>query len=266
MQIWPLGQWLRERAERISPAMANPNDGIGDSRPSATAPRTSLGPGSLVPARGPGPGTWRIPALLVAFSLLPVAAGAVRLFGMAGAGEVTPDNARFLAAPLPGVLHIVSAILWSLLGAFQFSAGLRGRRPGWHRAAGRVLAPVGLLTALSALWLTVAYPLVGHDGPALFFARLIAGAAMALCICLGVAAILRRDVSAHRAWMIRAYGLGLGAGTQVLTHLPYFLFADFQGELSRTICMAAGWGINLVVAERIIRSPAPLRSTAVAVR
>lgn len=241
--------------------MAYPNDGIGDSRPSATTQRTSLGPSSLAPARGPGPGTWRIPALLIAFSLIPVAAGAVRLFGMAGAEEVTPENARFLADPLPAVVHIVGAIVWSLLGAFQFSAGLRSRRPGWHRAAGRVLAPVGLATALSAIWLTVAYPLVGHDGPVLLYVRLVAGLAMALSICLGVAAILRRDVPTHRAWMIRAYALGLGASTQALTHLPYFLIEDIQGELSRTICMAAGWGINVVVAERIIRSRPALSLT-----
>ena len=40
---------------------------------------------------------------------------------------------------------------------------------------------------------------------------------MILCLVLGLRAILRRDVPTHRAWMIRAYALGLGAGTQVVT-------------------------------------------------
>ena len=40
---------------------------------------------------------------------------------------------------------------------------------------------------------------------------------MAASIVLGFTAIRRRDIAAHRAWMIRAYALGLGAGTQVFT-------------------------------------------------
>ncbi len=75
---------------------------------------------------------------------------------------------------------------------------------------------------------------------------------MALCLSLGLAAVLRRDIARHRAWMMRGYALGLGAGTQVLTHLPWFLFPSIQGELARTLFMAAGWGINLAVAEWLI--------------
>ena len=41
---------------------------------------------------------------------------------------------------------------------------------------------------------------------------------MALAIVLGLAAIRRRDIARHRAWMIRGYAIGLGAGTQALTH------------------------------------------------
>ena len=40
---------------------------------------------------------------------------------------------------------------------------------------------------------------------------------MAAAIVLGFTAIRRRDIAAHRAWMIRAYALGLGAGTQAFT-------------------------------------------------
>ena len=53
--------------------------------------------------------------------------------------------------------------------------------------------------------------------------------------------------------MVRGYALGLGAGTQVLTHLPWFLFPAIQGEFTRALFMGAGWAINLVVAEWIIR-------------
>ena len=57
--------------------------------------------------------------------------------------------------------------------------------------------------------------------------------------------------------MIRGYAIGLGAGTQVLTHLPWFLLVDGRpGELPRAVMMGAGWVINLVLAEWIIRSRA----------
>ena len=75
---------------------------------------------------------------------------------------------------------------------------------------------------------------------------------MALSLCLGLAAIRRRDIPRHQAWMMRAYGLALGAGTQVFTHLPWFLFPSIQGELARTLFMGAGWAINLAVAEYYI--------------
>jgi hypothetical protein len=54
--------------------------------------------------------------------------------------------------------------------------------------------------------------------------------------------------------MVRAYALGLGAGTQVFTHIPWFVFPSIQGEMARTLCMAAGWLINVAVAEWLTRS------------
>ena len=73
-------------------------------------------------------------------------------------------------------------------------------------------------------------------------------------ILLAWAAIMRREVGRHRAWMIRGYALGLGAGTQVLTVLPWTLaFGEAQG-LPRDLLMTLAWVINLAVAEWIIRS------------
>ena len=197
---------------------------------------------------------YRIPAVLIVLSLIPVAAGIARVIGLAEAGPVTQENARFFADPVPAVLHIAGAIVWCLLGAFQFSPGLRRSSPGTHRRAGRVLVPMGLLAALTGLWLTWFYPTVTHDGALLLAFRLAAGGAMGLFILRGVVAIRRRDIAAHRAWMIRAYALGLGAGTQVFTHIPWFLFESIQGELARAISMGAGWAINAAVAEWILRS------------
>jgi hypothetical protein len=53
--------------------------------------------------------------------------------------------------------------------------------------------------------------------------------------------------------MIRGYAIALGAGTQILTNVPWLLFVGKPEGLSRALLMAAGWVINVGVAEWIIR-------------
>jgi uncharacterized membrane protein len=197
---------------------------------------------------------WRIPAALVALSMVPAVAGVARLAQLTGGAGITPENARFFAAPLPVLLHIPAVIVYSILGAFQFSPSFRRRRRGWHRAAGRILVPCGLVVALSGLWMTQFYPWPPGDGQLVYLERLVFGSAMVVSIVLSLNAIRRRDFASHGNWMIRAYAIGLGAGTQVLTHLPWFLLVGTKpSELPRGVMMGAGWVINVVFAEWIIR-------------
>jgi hypothetical protein len=204
---------------------------------------------------------WWVAAGLVALSAFPVLAGALRLHTVVSGAPVTAENARFLAAPVPIVLHIVGASLFTLLGAFQFVPQLRTRRSGWHRRLGGVLGGAGLVAALSGVWMTLLYPRAPGDGALLDALRLLFGGAMAVSLVLGVVAIRRRDLPAHEAWMTRAYAIGLGAGTQVLTHLPFaFLVGGQPGVLTRAVLLGLGWVINLAVAEWVIarrRSPLP---------
>jgi uncharacterized membrane protein len=213
-----------------------------------------------------GSAKWLVPTALLVLSVVPLAAGAFRLTELVGGAQITPANARFFASPLAIILHIVSASVYAILGAFQFATGFRRRRPGWHRAAGRLLIPCGLLVGLSGLWMTLFYPRSDGSGELLYALRLLFGSAMVVSIVLGFAAILRGDVMRHRAWMMRGYAIGLGAGTQVLTLLAGELIAGPPSELSRALLMGAGWVINLAVAEWAIRKrPAPPARTAAAV-
>lgn len=195
---------------------------------------------------------WLVPAGLIALSVIPAVAGVFRLIQLGGGAESTPDSVRFVAAPLPVVLHIVSSLIYCIMGALQFSARLRRHKPDWHRTSGRILIPCGLIAALSGLWMTQFYPPVGFDGPLLYAIRLLVGSAMFVFLCLGFGAIRRRDVTRHRAWMMRGYALGIGAGTQVLTHIPWAIFPSIHGEAARTLFMAAGWAINIAVVEWLI--------------
>ena len=205
---------------------------------------------------------WLVPAGLILLSLIPVVAGAARITQLGGGAEVTADNARFFASPLPVVLHIISVTLYCITGAFQFAPGLRRWKRGWHQTLGRwLLVPSGLVAALSGLWMTQFYPWPKGDGEMLYALRLLFGSVMLLCIILGVTAVRRRDYLGHGEWMIRGYAIGLGAGTQVLTHIPMLIFPDMVGqEMPRAIMMGAGWIINIIVAEWIIRNRRTRRS------
>lgn len=214
----------------------------------------------------PAKSDWLIPAGLIALGLIPALAGIARLVQLGGSGPVTPDLARFAAAPTPIVLHLLCSLVYAILGAFQFAPGFRRRHPRWHREAGKLLMASGLVVALTGLWMTALYPMAKpeglgmFDGAGLYLVRLLVGAAMAGFIVAGFQAIRKRDVPRHRAWMLRSYALGLGAGTQVFTHIPWFVFPSIQGELARTLCMAAGWAINLAFAEWLIARKAALPS------
>ncbi|HET6262685.1 MAG TPA: DUF2306 domain-containing protein [Chloroflexia bacterium] len=186
-------------------------------------------------------------------SSIPLAGGAFRLTDLGGGAEITPANARFFGSPLPVVLPLESAGVYAVLGAFQFATRFRRRRPGWHRAAGRLLVPCGLLVGLSGVWMTLFYPRPADTGELLYALRLLFGSGMIVSIVLGFVAIRRRDVTRHRAWMMRGYAIGLGAGTQVLTLAAGELITSPPTELSRALLMGAGWVINLAVAEWAIR-------------
>jgi hypothetical protein len=98
------------------------------------------------------------------------------------------------------VVHIVSAFVYAILGAFQFASGFRRRWPGWHRVAGRLLVLCGLLLGLSALWMTLFYPWPKGDGELLYVLRLLFGSGMVVSIVLGFATIRRGDVRRHRTY------------------------------------------------------------------
>jgi uncharacterized membrane protein YozB (DUF420 family) len=207
---------------------------------------------------------WLLVAGLVLLSLIPILGGALRVGDLSAGGAVTPQNARFMASPVPVLVHIVSATLYCLLGSLQFVPSLR--RHSWHRRSGRVLFVAGLLVALSGLWMTLTYPWPAGDGVALFVLRLAFGSLMAVSLVLGLRAILRRNVEAHRTWMARAYALGIAAGTQALALTAWQLALGQPDEAERAAVMGGSWLLNLAVVEvaRIVRARRrPSRPTAV---
>jgi hypothetical protein len=201
--------------------------------------------------------TWRVTAGLLLLSSISLLFGVIRLNELASGAPITPENARFFASPLPVVLHVVGAIVYALLGAFQFVSRLWRRGTGWHRWAGRLIVPFGLVVGLSGLWMTLFYPGTNSTATAgallLYVFRLLFGVGMVVSIVIGFVAIRRRDMIRHRAWMTRGYAIGLGAGTQVLTGMFGALALSPVSELENALLMGAAWVINLAVAEWALR-------------
>jgi hypothetical protein len=197
-------------------------------------------------------GLWLIPTGLILLALIPIVSGSLRLTQLAGGPELIHAAARFTGSPVPVILHIVSATLFSVVGAFQFLPSLRRGRRSWHRMAGRVLIPAGFVLALSGLWMATVYPHPVGDGPALLVIRVVFGTYMLVCLVLAVRALMQRSYSAHGAWMTRAYALGIAAGTQAIALIPGSILFGASDETSRAVAMGAAWAINLGVAEVVI--------------
>lgn len=106
--------------------------------------------------------------------------------------------------------------------------------------------------------MTLFYEEEPGTGNLLYLFRLVFASGMAACLALGFAAIRRRDIDAHRAWMVRAYAISLAAGTQAFTEgIGGALFGT--GELHGDLAKGAGWVINLAIAEWAMRRPARRR-------
>jgi uncharacterized membrane protein len=201
---------------------------------------------------------WKVPLVLLLISAIPLAAGFVRLMGLAGNLEISTENARFVAAPFPVIVHMLSVGLFSILGALQFSSTLRQRRTQWHRVAGRIVAVNGVIAALSGLWMTVLYPIPPElQGGLLYAVRVFVSIAMLLSIFMAVAAVKGGDIATHRAWMIRTFALGHGAGMQVVVLLPWMLLIGTPTVLQRDVLMSLAWLINLNIAEMAIHRWSP---------
>jgi uncharacterized membrane protein len=189
-----------------------------------------------------------IPIGLIALSVIPVIGGGLRISSLIG-GHVTPENARFFEMPVPVLAHIVCVSVFAVFGALQFLP----RKGTRHRILGRVVVVCGLGTALTGLWMAAFYPKLPDTGALLTGMRLVVGTVLFAELTIGLFAVYRKDFTAHRSWMIRGYALAMGAGTQVFTlGLPEALFGA-QAELPRALEHGAGWLINVVIAELVIR-------------
>jgi len=155
-------------------------------------------------------------------------------------GNETDDAALEITVLGPD-LEFAQDTLVALCGALAAGPGLLKK----GMADLRLAMPVALIASTSSIF----GAMMGLALPAKVV-QVALGATI-----LGIVAIRRRDFVGHGGWMMRGYAIGLGAGTQVLTLMVGELIAGPPSEFSRALLMGAAWGINLAVAEWIIRKP-----------
>jgi hypothetical protein len=68
-----------------------------------------------------------VPFALLTLVVAPAITGWLRLIELAGGPHFLPANPRLTASRVPLVVHIVSALGYAVLGAFQFSAAINNR-------------------------------------------------------------------------------------------------------------------------------------------
>ena len=180
------------------------------------------------------------------FLCLAVSLYAVGVYGLLPVGAlVHPDMKPAYEARAGTIaLHVFSAVVALALGPFQFSQGLRARRPKLHRVMGRLYLGVGVLVGgLSGLYLAAG----AFGGPA---ARLgFASLALAWLYTgwKAYSAIRGGDIASHRAWMVRNFALTFAAVT-LRIYLPASMLAGVPFEVAYPAIAWLCWVPNLLAA------------------
>jgi uncharacterized membrane protein len=170
-------------------------------------------------------------------------------------GTYPEDSAHLAVAPTSWFLHALAGVAFGIAGPLNFVLALRRRFGRLHRLAGWIFFGSGLVLGLTALSLLLSVE--PQRTPVVDIARGVFGLALLLAIAMAIAAILRRDIPNHRAWVIRAYAVGMGLGTVALVFFPIYLVTGAPPEgLASDLLFAASWSLNIGLAEWVIRRSA----------
>lgn len=194
-----------------------------------------------------------IPVMMAAVSMVQIPLGAL-----------PEDSLRLAPVPIAFFLHSLAGVLFGVLGPLLFVRALRLRFGTLHRLTGRVFVLAGAGLAVSGL-----APLLQVESIAtglLDAARGVFGLALFAALVLGVVAARVHDMHRHRAWMIRAYVIGMGTGTVALVMFPiYLITGEPPTGLVTGIVVVGMWLLNIALGEWVIRrmtTPGPQRPSA----
>lgn len=117
---------------------------------------------------------------------------------------------RYALHPAAAYAHVLPGVLYLLLAPLQLSRRFRTGHRRRHRRLGRIALAAGATAGVLAVVVGVWFP---YGGPVESAAAVVFGCGFTAELALAWRAIRRRDATAHRRWMIRAFAVGLGVGT-----------------------------------------------------
>ncbi|MBL9050563.1 MAG: DUF2306 domain-containing protein [Tabrizicola sp.] len=192
---------------------------------------------------------------LAVFSAIPVLNALFQVFQIPS-GSYPEDSARLALAPIAWFAHVLAGAAFGITGPMQFVRALRHRFGALHRVTGRIFVLSGAVLGLSGLSLLAQVTSVRT--PVVDIARGLFGLALLIALALAMAAIRDRDILRHRAWVIRAYAIGMGLGAVALVFFPiYVVTGQPPMGLASDILLVGSWVTTIAIAEMIIRRSSP---------
>ena len=167
-------------------------------------------------------------------------------------GSYPEDSAHLGAAPISWFIHVLTGVAFGITGPVQFVRALRNRFGAVHRISGWIFVVSGVAIGLSGL--AILAQVTSPTAPMVDIARGLFGVALLVALAMAIVAIRKRDFLRHRAWMIRAYAVGIGLGTVALVFIPLYIFTGQPpiGRVADTLFVIS-WALNIAFAEVIIR-------------
>ena len=168
------------------------------------------------------------------------------------------DDAHYARQAGAVLAHAIPALLFIGLAPFQFVRRIRAERPELHRWSGRVCVAAGLLLGAGGLVLAFKTAL-DYGGPSETSAAMALGIVLLFSLGKAVMHIRRGEIAQHREWMIRAFAMGLAAGSVTVVGM-FFAISTTVRAGPRPFLGTAFWlgfTINLIGAEAWINYTRP---------
>jgi uncharacterized membrane protein len=171
---------------------------------------------------------------------------------------VEPYNPGFIKHPAITGTHVVLGALYLTFAPMQLIRQVRARAIGYHRWAGRLLVPIGVLVGLSALFLGLVVPFSGHPERVVIG---IFGGFFLISLVTGYVRVRQGRIDEHREWMLRAFAIGLSVATMRLLFIPALMITgnptDDQIALLSVGSFTVAFLLHAAAAEWWIRRTRP---------
>ena len=148
---------------------------------------------------------------------------------MASLAQIPPGgdsyNDGFAENPVTTLLHVIPGILFMVLGPVQFSKKIRANYPVYHRWAGRLFVTACVIIGFSGLTMVIVFPFAGLNEQLSIFSF---AALFLYSLSRAFGHIRRKEIAAHREWMIRVFSIGLGISLVRILILVLLLTTNIQ--------------------------------------